>query len=114
MIAAQASQWAQTDPRVLAVERAWSKCMAQRGYSFRTPQQAQQHNWPRTPTTGEVATAVADVSCKAKTNLPNTWLTVEAGYQQVLVAQTLAALSQLQANFSRLIQRSEALLGGVQ
>jgi hypothetical protein len=114
MIAAQASQWAQTDPRVLAVERAWSRCMAQRGDSFRTPQQAQQHNWPKTPTTGEVATAVADVSCKAKTNLPNTWLTVEAAYQQVLVAQNLAALSQLQANFSRLIQRSEALLGGVQ
>jgi hypothetical protein len=112
MIATQASQWAQTDPRVLAVERAWSRCMAQRGYGFGTPQQAQQHNWPQTPTIGEVATAVADLSCKAKTNLPNTWLTVEAAYQQALIAQNLAALSQLQANFGALIQRAEALLGG--
>jgi hypothetical protein len=30
---------------------------------------------------------------------------------QALIAQNLAALSQLRANFSRLIQRAEALLG---
>ena len=111
-IAAQASQWAQTDPRVLAVERAWSRCMAQHGYAYHTPQQAQQHNWPSTPSTAEVATAVADVSCKTRTDLPNTWLTVEAAYQSALVAQNLTALSQLQANFSSLLRRAEALLGG--
>ena len=111
-IAAQASQWAQNDPRVLAVERAWSRCMARRGYSYRTPLQAQQHGWPSTPTTGEVATAVADVSCKASTNLPNTWLTVEAAYQTALIAQNLTVLSQLQANFQGLLERAEGLLGG--
>jgi hypothetical protein len=111
-IAAQASQWAQNDPRVLAVERAWSGCMARRGYSYHTPLQAQQHGWPSTPTTGEVATAVADVSCKARTNLPNTWLTVEAAYQRALIAQNLTVLSQLQANFQGLLQRAEGLLGG--
>ena len=111
-IAAQASQWAQNDPRVLAVERAWSRCMARRGYSYRTPLQAQQHGWPSTPTTGEVATAVADVSCKARTNLANTWLTVESAYQTALIAQNLTVLSQLQANFQGLLQRAERLLGG--
>jgi hypothetical protein len=111
VIALQASQWAQTDPRVLAVERAWSRCMARHGYSYGTPLQAQQHNWPRAPTTGEVATAVADVTCKTQTNLPNTWLTVEAAYQSALVAQNLTALSQLQANFQGLLQRAEGLLG---
>lgn len=110
VIALQASQWAQTDPRVLAVERAWSRCMARHGYSYGTPLQAQQHNWPRAPTGGEVATAVADVSCKTQTNLPNTWLTVEAAYQATLVAQNLAALSQLQANFQGLLQRAEGKL----
>jgi hypothetical protein len=111
-IAAQASQWAQNDPRVLAAERAWSRCMARRGYSYRTPLQAQQHGWPSAPTTGEVATAVADVSCKTRTNLPNTWLTVEAAYQSALVAQNLTVLSQLQANFQGLLQRAEGMLGG--
>jgi hypothetical protein len=111
VIALQASQWAQTDPRVLAVERAWSRCMARRGFSFGTPLQAQQHSWPSAPTTGEVATAVADVSCKTQTNLPNTWLTVEAAYQAALVGQNLTALSQLQANFQGLLQRAEGMLG---
>jgi hypothetical protein len=110
MIAAQASQWAQTDRRVLAVERAWSRCMAQHGYSYRTPQQVQQHNWPSVPSTGEVATAVADVSCKVRTDLPNTWLTVEAAYEDALIGQNLTALSQLQANFGNLLRRAEALL----
>jgi hypothetical protein len=86
--------------------------MAARGYTFGTPLQAQQHNWPSQPTTGEVATAVADVSCKARTNLPNTWLTVEAAYQQALVAQNLAALSELQKNFGALLSRAEAILSG--
>lgn len=111
-IAAQAAQWAQTDRRVEAVERAWSRCMAAHGYNFGTPLQAQQHNWPSQPTTGEVATAVADVSCKTRTNLPNTWLTVEAAYQQALVAQNLAALSELQKNFGALLSRAEAILSG--
>jgi hypothetical protein len=113
-IAAQAAQWAQTDPRVLAVERAWSRCMAQHGYSYGTPLQAEQHNWPSTPTTVEVATAVADVSCKGKTNLSNTWLTVEAAYQQALIAENLSALSELQTNFASLLRRAEALLASGQ
>ena len=57
-----------------------------------------------------MATAVADVSCKARTDLPNTWLTVEAAYQRALIAQNLTALSQLQANFGSLLRRAEALL----
>jgi hypothetical protein len=111
-IAAQASQWAQTDPRVLAVERAWSRCMTEHGYGFRTPQEAQQHGWPSKPSLGEVATAIADVSCKAKTDLPNTWLTVEAAYQQALIGQNLSALSELQKSFGTLLQRAEAILSG--
>jgi hypothetical protein len=109
-LALQASQWAQTDPRVLAVERAWSRCMARRGYTYRNPLQAQQHSWPSAPSAGEVATAVADVSCKTQTNLPNTWLTVEAAYQTALISQNLTELSQLQASFQGLLQRAEEML----
>ncbi len=55
---------------------------------------------------------MADVSCKTQTNLPNTWLTVEAAYQSALIAQNLTVLSQLQANFQGLLQRAEGMLGG--
>jgi hypothetical protein len=109
-IAIQASQWTQSDPRVLAVEAAWSRCMAARGYKYSNPQQAADANWPKTPTPRETATAVADVTCKQQVNLVNTWLTVEAAYQAVLVGKDLATLSQLQANFRKILQRAESLL----
>ncbi len=50
------------------------------------------------------------MTCKQQVNLVNTWLTVEAAYQGVLVGQDLATLSQLQANFKEILQRAENLL----
>jgi hypothetical protein len=110
-VAIQASQWTQSDPRVRAVEAAWFRCMAVRGYTkYRTPQQAAFANWPNTPTAAETATAVADVTCKRRVNLINTWLTVESAYQQALIGQNLASLARLQANFSKILQHAEQLL----
>ena len=48
------------------------------------------------------------MACKTQTNLLNTWLAVEAAYQQALIGQNLAALSQLQANFTPLLRRASA------
>jgi len=109
-IAQQASLWTQTDPRVLAVNAAWSRCMAQRGYHYAGPQQAAFHNWPTSPTAAETATAVADVTCKQRVNLTNTWLTVEAAYQTALIGQNIDTLANLQASFQGALNRVEALL----
>lgn len=109
-IAQQAVVWTQTDPRVLAVNAAWSRCMAQRGYHYASPQQPADHNWPTTPTAAETATAVADVTCKQQVNLTNTWLTVEAAYQTAFIGQNLATLANLQASFQGALKRVEALL----
>jgi hypothetical protein len=109
-IAQQASQWTQTDPRVLAADSAWSKCMAQRGFHYAKPQQPADHHWPTTPTAAETATAVADVTCKQQVNLINTWLTVEAAYQTALIGQNIGTLADLQAGFRGALNRVEALL----
>jgi len=109
-LAAQAAQWAQSDRRVLAAQRSWSRCMAAHGYSYQTPTQPATHHWPKTPTPAEVATATADVSCKAQVNLPNTVLIVEAAYQQALLSQNLPAFTHLQTAFRKLAQRAENLL----
>ncbi|HUB41744.1 MAG TPA: hypothetical protein VMA72_23100 [Streptosporangiaceae bacterium] len=109
-IAQQASQWTQTDPRVLAVSAAWSRCMAQRGYHYASPRQAAGHNWPKQPTATETATAIADVTCKQRVNLVNTWLTVEAAYQTALIGQNITTLAHLQASFQSALNRVEALL----
>jgi hypothetical protein len=104
------AQWTQSDPRVLAVQRAWSACMARHGLIYKTPAQATNRGWPRTPSPAEIATAVADVQCKTQTNLVNIWLTVEAAYQQALIGQNASSLAQLQANFGALQRRAEAAL----
>jgi hypothetical protein len=109
-IAEQASMWTQTDPRVVAVTAAWSRCMARRGYRYASPQQAAGHNWPKNPTAAETATAVADVTCKQRVNLANTWLTVEAAYQTALIGQNIGTLANLQASFQSALNRVEALL----
>jgi hypothetical protein len=109
-VALQASMWTQTDPRVRAVNAAWSRCMAQRGYHYASPQQPAGHNWPRTPTAAETATAVADVTCKQQVNLTHTWLTVEAAYQTALIGRNLATLVNLQASFQSALKRVEGLL----
>lgn len=109
-IAISSAQWTQSDPRILAVERAWSDCMARSGLGYKSPTQAQDRNWPSTPTPAEIAAAVADVRCKTQTDLVNTWLTVEAAYQQALISQNLTALAQLQATFGALQRRAEQLL----
>jgi hypothetical protein len=109
-IAFQASQWTQSDPLVRAVDAAWSRCMAQRGYHYASPQQAADRGWPSKPTPAETATATADVQCKQQVNLPNTWLTVEAAYQTALIRENLATLTSLQSSFSKLLTRAELLL----
>lgn len=109
-IAIQSAQWTQSDPRILAAERAWSACMSRSGFGYKTPAQAQGRSWPATPTPEEIATAVADVRCKTQANLVNTWLTIEAAYQQVLIGQNLSSLSRLQASVGALLSRAELLL----
>jgi hypothetical protein len=111
-IALQASTWTQSDPRVVAVVAAWSRCMAQRGYKYRSPEAAANAGWPKKPTTAETATAAADVACKEQVNLPNTWLAVEAAYQAALIGQDVATLAHLQASFAGMLRRAEALLSG--
>jgi len=109
-IAQQALGFTEQDPRVHAVQRAWSKCIARHYYHYTTPSQVEAHNWPTLPDKAEIRTAVADVKCKIQTNLLNTMLTVEAAYQQALIVRNLAALSQLQANFAPLLRRAQAAL----
>jgi hypothetical protein len=109
-LASQAGMWTRSDPRVLAVQRSWSACMAARGYHYQSVLQPEQRRWPTPPNRAEIATAVADVSCKIRVNLPNTWLAVEAAYQRALIGANLGVLSQLQTNFNLLLQRAETLL----
>ncbi|MFC1410148.1 hypothetical protein ACEZCY_12855 [Streptacidiphilus sp. N1-12] len=100
-----------TSPRVVAVFRAWSSCMAAQGYRYPTPLDPMKDNSlftaptapathtstpgatqprggssdaaPRTaPSARQVAVARADVACKSRTNLVAVWSSVESALQQ--------------------------------
>jgi hypothetical protein len=109
-IAGEAASWTQSDPRITAADSAWSKCMAEHGYSYRNPQAAADKNWPSAPTSVEIATTVADVTCKNQVNLVNTWLSVEAAYQRALITQNLASLAHLQTAFQANLMRAQDIL----
>ncbi|MFC5663950.1 hypothetical protein ACFP3U_13265 [Kitasatospora misakiensis] len=88
------------DPRVKAVFQDWSRCMAERGYSYGTPGDAlRDQRWAATekPSAEEIATATADVECKARVNVVGVWFTVEAAYEQELIRLRLPELTAAKA-----------------
>jgi hypothetical protein len=109
-IAGEAANWTQTDPRITAANAAWSRCMRAHGYSYRNPARAAGAHWPSAPSTKEIATAVADVTCKNQVNYVNTWLAVEAAYQQALIGQNLQPLAGLQTSFGTDLKRAQLIL----
>jgi hypothetical protein len=109
-IAGEAASWTQTDPRIVAANAAWSRCMHARGYSYRNPARAADAHWPSAPSTREIGTAVADVTCKSQVNYVNIWLTVEAAYQQALIGQNLQSLAALQTSFGTDLKRAQLIL----
>lgn len=72
----------------------WSSCMKAKGYGHATPRDAESafDLDGAAVTAEEVATAVADVSCKQEVRLVNTWYDVESYYQSVEIAEHARAL----------------------
>jgi hypothetical protein len=110
----QSEQLTESDKRVSQVERAWSLCMKSDGFDFATPMAAAAAAWPATPDSTEIATAIADVRCKSKTNLPGVWLAVEAAYQRRLISSNESQLAELRIELRAEIDRAASLLRGRQ
>jgi hypothetical protein len=91
----------QQDSRVVTASRAWSTCMHEQGFEYPSPRAANDdQRWSGDEASdAEIATAVADVACKLKTNIAGTMLAVETAYQRRLVDQHVAELAELKALF---------------
>jgi hypothetical protein len=101
--------WAGSDLHVLAVQRAWSSCMAQHGLHYKSSVDLEwDRTWPNPPTPAEITTAVADARCSQQTNLANTYLAVETAYQQAALGQNQPSLKQMQVNFVAMQRRGGA------
>jgi hypothetical protein len=109
-LSAQAAELTQGDSRVVPVLAEWSRCMAGQGFQYKTPMEPPKAKWPVPPGASEIATAVADVTCKQKTNLPGVWLAVEHGYQQALVERNAAALKELDDAWQQVIRNADEVI----
>lgn len=106
----QAAEQVPDDQRVRQALDAWSACMDAAGHPFSTPAEARDHDWLTEPAGLQVATATADVGCKAQADLPGTWQRVEAEAQAPLVAAHQAELDQVRARSRAQVARARALL----
>jgi hypothetical protein len=99
------------DSRVRAVFRAWSACMAEAGFLYRTPRDTNNDPAFNTPTASpeEIRTAVADVRCKQTTNLVGIWSAVDVGYQQQAVAANQGRLDGIARDIERRTATAAAL-----
>ncbi|MFD9895653.1 hypothetical protein ACFWY9_40450 [Amycolatopsis sp. NPDC059027] len=109
-LAAQAAERAQGDSRVVAVNAAWSACMAESGYAYKSPEEPRKQKWPAPRSSAEIATAVADVTCKQRTNLPGIRFAVESGYQQALLEKNAPALNQLRDTWQLVVKAAEQIV----
>jgi hypothetical protein len=106
-------------PDVKAVKAEWSACMRERGYDYPEPfAAATDPAWDfgaPEPSAREREVAVADVRCKAKVGLAETWAEAEATVQERLIEANGPALEKIrQANDKILAAADRELRDGAQ
>jgi len=102
------------DSRVQAAFHAWSTCMADQGYHYDDPWQPNNKEWPEPPDDEEIATAVADVTCKQQTNLVGIWLAVETAYENRAIEQHAEQLRQVKDLLDAELRNANDVLAGKQ
>ena len=105
---------AQAEPQVQAVIKAWSSCMAGKGYAVDSPfnaaSLAPSSSGP-SPTAQEIQVAMMDVGCKAKTNLVKVWFDAEVAIQKQQIEQHSLTLDRLRSNITAVVKAAASLSG---
>lgn len=87
------------DSRVEAVVEAWSSCMSKRGFDYPDPVSAEfDPRWgagASDVSAEQIATATADMDCKAETNLVGIELAVQSAYDQEYIDSHREALDHM-------------------
>lgn len=110
-LANQALALAEQDERVQAAFAAWSACMAEAGFTYASPWDANNDQWmPEVVTDHERLVATADVSCKHETNLVGIWSAVDAAYQERLIEQNTELLTTMVETRRQLLARAAGMV----
>ncbi|MFJ9692234.1 hypothetical protein [Kitasatospora sp. NPDC101183] len=101
------------DPRVRAVFRDWSRCMAEHGHDYPTPGDAlKDPRWATNPSPSaeEISTATADVRCKEGSNVVGVWFTVETAYEEELIRRHQRELDAAKAANEAMLDTARAVV----
>ncbi|MFF0423176.1 hypothetical protein [Streptomyces sp. NPDC004520] len=102
------------DSRVVAAVKAWSACMAEKGYKANNPVSPQRDLGLDPNTFGSpraIAAAKQDVACKEKANLVGVWYTVESAYQKRNIEQNAETLNQAKTELNERLRLAATLAG---
>lgn len=99
-------------PAVIRALRAWSQCMAARGYSFHDPKQAMAsfNISTATPSQREIDATVADVTCKDRTGLVRVWFAVEYRLEEAAIQRHILALDAIRAKLAQVQRAAIAMI----
>ncbi|MFF9849703.1 hypothetical protein [Streptomyces litmocidini] len=113
-LAMDANSRSREDSRVVAAVKAWSACMAEKGYTVDEPVSPQSDLGLDPNTYGgpkAIAAAKQDVACKEKANLVGIWYTVETAYQKRGIEQNAETLNQAKTELDERLKSAAALAG---
>lgn len=104
----------QKTPEVRAVFGKWSACMKQEGYDYASPMDAMSApSFVRgKPSATEKKTAVADVSCKRETGLPDVWFAAESSIQKDMIKADAEALGRLGELHEKKLRAARKIIDG--
>jgi len=116
-ISNEATRRALADKRTAAVEARWSDCMAESGYRYHRPKDAEaDKRWWKDDdapaSRAEINTAVADVRCKKKVNYVGEVTAVLTAYQQQTVEKNAERLETTRHATEEALKKAAAVLGG--
>ncbi|GAA5120855.1 hypothetical protein [Haloechinothrix salitolerans] len=113
-LAGRAYEQALADPRLDPVVAEWRECMTAAGYDYDSPLDAgEDRAWyvKSGPSKREIATALADVDCRARTNYVGMFYALDAAYQREAVAAHRAELRELREAAEVIDRNARRLLG---
>jgi hypothetical protein len=114
-IRAHSFEYSTLDPRVIAAQTAWKKCMSAQGYTNykKTFDASGDERWNAAAATSqEIAVAVADWQCAKQVNLVGIWFAVESAYQNDQIDKHAEELQQAREGLLQQSKRVATVLAG--
>ena len=101
-----------SDPRTGAVFHDWSRCMVERGYSYASPLAPAAGVDLNSTTISplEIRTALADVTCKAATNVVGVWYAVESAYENTMIERVRPEFMAIQKHNATIVDNAVHVL----